>query len=83
MYPGRQQFGLRKFLFSRDNGVCKFCMPQPTPTDLIQVTLTGDLETQYTTRLVSLGGIFHVDRDPAVFKTYGGVAYSMDADVLR
>ena len=56
MYPGKVQINLKQFIVSRDNGTCEFCTPNPTPSDLIHVTLVGDLHFDYTSRLVSLGG---------------------------
>ena len=81
MYPGRKQFGLKKFVMSRDNGWCKFCMPAPQPTDLIDVTLTGDLETRYTRKLLCLGGRLEVDRDAS--PKSGGAVYRLQADYIR
>lgn len=82
MYPGRQMFKLKKFVISRDNGVCKFCVPNPRPTDQIEVTLVGDLVAHYTNRLIAVGGKLHVQpKDKAA--TWGGVAYRLEADYLR
>ncbi len=78
MYPGRQQVHLRWFLLCPTNGVCTFCLPNPRPTELIDATLTGDLETQYTTQLIGIGGKFHVDPDDPHKRPY-----KMDVDCLR
>jgi hypothetical protein len=82
MYPGRQQLDLKQFIISRDNGRCNFCMPNPTPTDLVHVTLTGDLATDYTTHIVALGGTLHVETDPEKIARKG-TAYHLDADYIR
>ena len=82
MYPGRQRFGLKKFIISRENGYCKFCTPNPKPTDLIVVTLAGDLETRYTRKLLRLGGRFEVNEDWASGKS-GHALYRLEADYIR
>jgi hypothetical protein len=76
--PGRQQVGLRRFRLCPTNGVCTFCIPNPKPTEIIQVTLSGDLTTDYTTQLIGIGGRFHVDPDDPHH-----LPYSMDADCVR
>jgi hypothetical protein len=63
MYPGRMQTGIKEFILSRDNGVCAYCMPNPKPTDLVQVNLIHGLEASYTTHLIGLGGKFSVLTD--------------------
>jgi hypothetical protein len=79
MYPGRQQFGLKRFIMSRDNGYCKYCEPNPKATDLIEVTMAGDSETRYTRKLIGLGGAFQVDQDAKP----GRAVYRLEADYLR
>ena len=76
--PTRQLIRLKRFILCPTNGVCQFCIPNPTPTEMIRVTLTGDLTADYTTRLIGIGGRFHVDeKDPQ------GVPYAMDVDYLK
>jgi hypothetical protein len=76
--PGRQQVRLRKFSLCPTNGVCTFCVPNPKPTEIIVVSLCGDLMTDYSTQLIGIGGKFHVDpEDPH------GKPYSMEVDCLR
>lgn len=82
MYPGRQQFGLKKFIMSRENGYCKFCTPNPRPTDLIVVTMAGDLETRYTRKLLRLGGKLEVNEDWVSGKS-GHALYKLEADYIR
>jgi hypothetical protein len=79
MYPGRQKYRLRHFILVRDNGVCGFCAPKPAPTDLIEIELVDGLETQYTTRLVGVGGKFRLNEDVPP----GGVLYKVEADYIR
>lgn len=61
MVPGRQQSGLKRFFLSDDPGVCSFCAPKPDITQLVEVILLGDLEGEYTTRAVGVGGKFRVE----------------------
>jgi hypothetical protein len=82
MYPGRQQLDLKQFIISRDNGRCNFCMPSPTPTDLVHVTLAGDLRTDYTTHIIALGGTLRVETDPEKIARKG-MAYHLDADYIH
>lgn len=82
MYPGRQQVDLKEFIISRDNGRCNFCMPNPTPTDLVRVTLTGDLRTDYTTHIVGFGGVLRVEQDPDKLARQG-MAYHLEADYIH
>jgi hypothetical protein len=76
--PTRQQTRLKRFILCPTNGVCQFCIPNPKRTEMIRVTLTGDLMTDYTTRLIGIAGRLHIDeKDPT------GVPYQMDVDDLR
>ena len=61
MVPGRQQSGIKRFFLSDDPGVCSFCAPKPKVTQLIEVKLINDLEAEYTTHAVGVGGKFRVD----------------------
>jgi hypothetical protein len=78
MVPSRQQTRLTRFFLCPTNGDCTFCFPNPKPTEIILVNLTSDLVTDYTTRLIGLGGRFHVDPDSP-----SGLPYSMEADRLK
>ncbi len=78
MMPTRQQIGLRHFILCPTNGVCRYCIPKPTRTEQIRVTLDGDLTAEYTTRLIAIGGLFDVDA-----KNPSGIPYSMDVDYLK
>ena len=82
MYPSRQQSALKGFVISRDNGSCPYCLPNPRPTDLIQVELTGDLRINYTDRLLRIGGLLHVEPEPKAGQP-PGVAYRVVADYLK
>lgn len=82
MYPERQKSGIKKFLLMDDPGTCQFCTPQRRPTQLIRVKLTGSMRTEYTTRLLGVGGEFTVHTDP---KEEGmeGLVYQIESDCLR
>lgn len=82
MYPGRQKLGIKEFLLVDDPGTCQFCSPQPRPTQLIRVKLTGNLKTEYTTRLMGIGGEFTVHSDPKE-EGMGGLVYQIESDCLR
>jgi hypothetical protein len=83
MYPGPYQFGLKQFIISRDNGKCKFCIPNPRSTDVIGVILVGDLRIDYTSRLVGLGGRFHVVPKDDQVHLFGDPAYQLEADYVK
>ena len=78
MQPRRQQMGIKEFILCPANGDCPFCIPNPKPTQMIRVILQGDMDTIYTTRLVSVAGRFRVDiNDP------NGIPYAIDANYLK
>jgi len=81
MYPTRSSSNIKEFVISRDNGSCQFCIPNPRPTDLIRVTLDGDLRTRYRTDLLRIGGKFKIDESQ--IGRYGGVVYHLEADYLK
>jgi hypothetical protein len=78
MMPTRQQIGLKHFILCPTNGVCPYCIPKPTRTEMIRVTLEGDWTAVYTQRLIGIGGLFGVDA-----KNPSGIPYSMDVDVVK
>jgi hypothetical protein len=82
MYPSKRLFGLKQFIISRENGTCEYCTPNPTPTDLLAVAMAGDKTTNYTTHIVALGGILHVETDPAKI-VRDGVVYHLEADYIK
>ncbi len=75
MYPGRQPTRLKTFLLCPAIPNCPFCAPNPKPTEIIRVSLEGDLEATYTTHPIRVGGKFRVDETAP-----GGVPYQLDAD---
>jgi len=76
--PGRQQLGLKRFIVCPAIPDCPFCTPNPKPTEMVRVTLQGDLRTDYTTNLIRLGGKFSVDPNSPT-----GMPYGIEADYLR
>ena len=78
MAPGRQQTGLRHFILCPEIANCPFCIPDPKPTEMILITLEGDLTTDYTTHLVRVGGRLRVNPDAA-----NQIPYKLEADYLR
>lgn len=82
MYPGKLQSGIKQFVMSRDNGTCQFCMPNPQPTDLILVQLMGDMATDYTSRILGVGGRLFMEFDPKK-RADQGIAYRLEADYLH
>ncbi len=76
--PTRQQVGLKGFILCPALANCPFCNPKLKPTEMIRITLSGDLTTDYTTHLIRLGGRFRVDPNAP-----GGVPYHIEADYLR
>ena len=78
MQPRRQQTRIKEFIICPTQGRCPFCTPDPKPTEMIRVTLTGDLEANYTTRRVGVAGRFRVDlNDPS------GIPYAIETEILR
>ncbi len=78
MMPTRQLTGLRHFILCPTNNLCRYCNPNPSRTEMVRVTLEGDLTADYTTHLIGIGGRFQVD--PA---NPSGVPYAMSVDYLK
>lgn len=78
MAPTRQQFGIKQFILCPSIPNCPFCTRNPKPTEMILVTLEGDLEARYTTHEIRVGGKFRVDETAP-----SGVPYRLEADFLR
>jgi hypothetical protein len=78
MAPTRQFTGLKQFILCPAIQNCPFCIPDPKPTEMIHVKLTGDLVAEYTTHLIGLGGTLIVDPNSA-----SGIPYALEVDYLR
>jgi hypothetical protein len=78
MRPCRRQTGIKDFVLCPTNGECPFCTPNPKQTEMIRVTLQGDLDTTFTTHLIGVAGRFRVDpSDPS------GIPYGLDAEYIH
>jgi hypothetical protein len=82
MFPGRQRSGIKEFLLVDDPGSCAYCSPKPRPTQLIRVKLMNNLKTEFSTRLIGVGGEFTVHSDPRE-EGMGGLVYQIEGDCLR
>jgi len=78
MAPTRQQTHLKRFILCPAIPSCPFCPANPKATEMILITLNGDLEAEYTTHLVRLGGKFTIDPESRI-----GIPYALEADYLR
>jgi hypothetical protein len=79
MYPGRQVFNIKQFVMVANRQLCKFCISNITPTQMVRVEMVGDLTADYKTHLTATGGILHVDRKVVP----GQSPYLLEADVFR
>ena len=76
--PSRQTTNLKKFFICPVVSHCKACIPDPKPTEMIEVKLTGDMSANYTIHVVHVGGWLIVDpANPA------GTPYTIEADFFR
>ena len=78
MAPTRQQTRLKRFVLCPAIPDCPFCPANPKPTEKILVTLSGDLEAEYTVHEIRVGGTLKIDPEARI-----GIPYSMEADYLR
>ena len=82
IYPGRRSVGINQFILVPTIGHCKFCSRKLKSTEMVFVTLAGDLETDFVTTPVGVGGKLEVDRNEAI-KPLGGLPYRLEADYIR
>lgn len=82
LYPGRQTIGLRQFILVPSQSHCKFCASQLSSTEMISVKLEGDLQINYRTQLVHVGGKLTVDKAEAA-RPLGGSPYMINADYVK
>ena len=78
MQPARKHTGLKAFILSPSVHDCPSCIPNPMPTEMIQVELEGDLQTRYTTHEIGIGGKFTIEPDAR-----NRVPYRLKADYLK
>ena len=82
IYPGPQNYGIKRFILVPTIEHCNFCRKDLKSTEIIWVTLTGDLTTEYRMDRISLGGKLEVD--PRQLRLpFGGLPYQMKADYLK
>ena len=82
IFPGRQTIGLKNFILVPSQMHCKFCSRQLKSTEMISVSLEGDLQTNYSTNLMRVGGKLHIDKAEAA-KPLGGLPYRIEADYIE
>ncbi len=78
MQPGRRQIRLKTFILCPAIPDCPFCTTDPKPTEMVEITLVGDLMTRYTGRLIHVGGKLNID--PMALR---GIPYQLEADYLK
>jgi hypothetical protein len=82
IYPGRRMINLREFILVPTMSHCQSCQRQLKSTEMIAVTFTGDMKTDYTNGLVKVGGKFHIDNEQ-VTNPFGGLPYKLEADYFQ
>ena len=82
IFPGRQTIGLKEFILVPSQSHCKFCSRQLKSTEMVSVKLEGDLQTNYRTQIISIGGKLTIDKAEAA-KPLGGLPYQIDADYVH
>lgn len=82
IYPGRQSIGIKEFILVPSQSHCKFCSSQLKSTEMIAVKLEGDLNVNYRTQLVHVGGKLTVNKAEAA-RPLGGFPYLINADYVR
>ncbi|NQU23016.1 MAG: DUF4190 domain-containing protein [Candidatus Nealsonbacteria bacterium] len=82
IYPGPQNYGIKRFILVPTLGHCNFCRKDLKSTEIILVTLSGDLTTEYRADRISLGGKFQVNPNQARLPS-GGVPYRIMGDYLK
>jgi hypothetical protein len=86
MYPGRQNSGITRFTLNPTDNSCTYCVPNPLPTEMIQVDLIHGIEATYSAKIRGVGGEFHIRSDKDAEKgkeKEEGLLYQIKADYLR
>lgn len=78
---GRHTEHIKQFVLVRDNQSCCFG-GSPKPSDMVAVTLTGNLELKYHPDMLRVAGTFHV-AEPAAEGGRSQPLYRLDADYLQ
>jgi len=79
MYPTRQMTEIRSFMLVPSVEQGQFGSVTRDPTQMVDVSLSGDVRVSYRSSLVKVGGILVVNPDPAP----GTTPYSLKADIFR
>ena len=79
MFPTRQRTEIRSFTLVPSVGQGQFGSLTRNPTEMIDVTLIGELRVSYRSSPVKVGGILIVNPNPEP----GSTPYSLRADVFR
>ena len=79
MYPTRQRTEIKSFMFVPSVEQGQFGSVTRDPTQMIDVSLAGDLRVSYRSSPVKVGGILMVNPNP----TLGTTPYSLKADIFR
>lgn len=79
MFPTREMSGIRKFMLVPSVERDQFGSVIPNPSQMVEVTLQGDLRASYRSNPVRVGGILTINPNP----TPGTTPYSLKADVFR
>ena len=79
MYPTRQMTEIRSFMLVPSVEQGAFGPITRNSTQMVDVTLSGDLRASYRSNPVKVGGTLTVNRDPAP----GATPYSLKADIFR
>jgi hypothetical protein len=79
MFPTREMSGIRKFILVPSVERDQFGPVIPNPSQMIDVTLQGELRASYRSSPVRVGGMLIVNPNPAP----GTTPYSLKADVFR
>ncbi|GAB6167442.1 hypothetical protein JCM19992_34420 [Thermostilla marina] len=82
MVPTDRRTRIKNFILVGSISHCKFCQQGLKPTQMIEVELMHDLELDYSTQKIGVGGKFYVHPEPTESQ-FGGVAYKIEADVVR
>jgi hypothetical protein len=82
MYPDGQKHRVKRFVLVPDLGTCCFG-GQPKLTHMVQVTLTGALNIDYSLRARRLAGTLTVDQSLKPVSGVNGVYYELTANYVK
>lgn len=81
MFPVAHQNGVTKFLLCRDSGDCCFGNT-PKKTHMVYVELVDPMQTEFTTQVRKVGGVFRV-ATARTAEVNSDVLYRLDADYIQ